>query len=227
MFPRLLLSGSSNERSSSLGACRDVLANLYRAIARESGSSIIIDSSKDPVYAALLLTVPEVDVKLIHLVRDARGVAFSQRRLKTKPEIHWTTRLRRQRSVLGTAIRWDASALMWRMLAKRGGAMLLRYEDLARRPTETMEDLAGSLRGEMPHGLEVFRDGVRLGVAHSVSGASVRFHHGDLQVTLDDEWNRAMLPRERRMVTALTWPGLLRFGYPLRTSGAQTSSGDQ
>jgi hypothetical protein len=54
---------------------------------------------------------------------------------------------------------------------------------------------------------------VTLAPTHSVKGNPDRFRTGPIEIRLDDEWRRAMRPRDRRVVTALTWPLLLRYGY--------------
>jgi Sulfotransferase family len=215
-FPSLL---ARTGRRRETGASREyvqVLGALYRAILEVSGDSVLIDSSKDPVYGAILLAVPDIDVRMVHLVRDARAVAFSQQRTKPKPEIHWRTALRKTKPVAETAIRWDLSAVLWRALARRSRATFIRYEDLARSPVDALAPLAASLDPDILEGLDRLRVGVHLGIAHTVSGASMRFHRGDLDIVLDAEWRRAMTWKDRAAVTALTWPGLLRFGYPLR-----------
>jgi hypothetical protein len=216
-FPSLFAHTGSLGREGAPRAYADVLASLYRAIVEETGCSVMIDSSKDPMYGAALFAVPALDVRMVHLVRDARAVAFSEKRKKPKPEIHWRTAMRETKPAAETAIRWDLSALLWRTLSKRTGAIFIRYEDLARSPADALAPLARSLGPAASDGVEGLRAGIHLGVAHTVSGASMRFHQGDLDIALDAEWRRAMTWKDRAAVTALTWPGLLRFGYPLRS----------
>src|SRR5439155_19145064 len=54
-----------------------ILGSLYRALGEVSGARVLVDSSKLPSHALLLRRVPGVDLRLLHLVRDSRGVAFS------------------------------------------------------------------------------------------------------------------------------------------------------
>ena len=49
---------------------------LLRAIAAESAAACIVDASKE-MRQALMLAGAGVDVRVIHLIRDVRGVAFS------------------------------------------------------------------------------------------------------------------------------------------------------
>jgi hypothetical protein len=55
----------------------EILSRLYAAIDRVSGGACVVDSTKDPPFAFLLRRVPTLDLRVVHLVRDSRGVAFS------------------------------------------------------------------------------------------------------------------------------------------------------
>ncbi len=54
---------------------------LFNAIADLSGADVIVDSSKSPARALALSRTPGLDVRMLHLVRDVRGVAYSLRKL--------------------------------------------------------------------------------------------------------------------------------------------------
>jgi hypothetical protein len=48
-----------------------------------------------------------------------------------------------------------------------------------------------------------------------VDGNPVRFAR-ELTLSVDDEWQRRLSNRDRRTMSALTWPLLRRYGYPVR-----------
>ena len=50
---------------------------------------------------------------------------------------------------------------------------------------------------------------------HTVAGNPARHRHGLVPMRLDDEWRTAMPTRDRRLVTAMTYPLLRRYGYPV------------
>jgi hypothetical protein len=52
---------------------------------------------------------------------------------------------------------------------------------------------------------------------HTVAGNPVRLTQGEIRIRPDLEWRTGLRPSARRTVTALTWPLLLRYGFPLRT----------
>jgi hypothetical protein len=65
-------------------------------------------------------------------------------------------------------------------------------------------------------------------VAHSVCGNPDRLRTGVVELEDDDEWTAAMSGADRRFVTAMAWPLLLRYGYLGRRRsppGAEGSAG--
>lgn len=206
--------GSYRGRVASYG---QALTAVYRAIAEVSGCAIVADSSKSPAYGFLLRAIPSIDLRVVHLVRDSRAVAFSYRRRRQRPEIHWQTEYMLQYAPWASArlwVSWNLLTVALRAASSR--AAVLRYEDLAERPREA---LAAVLRdvGDGPAALD-FIDGraVRLQTNHTVAGNPMRFERGSLDVRVDDEWRRTMPAAHRGMVTFLTWPLLLRYRYPWR-----------
>ena len=68
--------------SARVARTRERMTGLYEAIAAESGASLIVDSSKYPAEPALLARAPDVDLRVLHVVRDPRATAHSWRRAK-------------------------------------------------------------------------------------------------------------------------------------------------
>jgi len=195
-----------------------VLQRVYQAVSAVSGSSVVVDSSKDASHAYLLRHVPGVDLRLVHLVRRSHGVAYSWTKKVRKPEVAGSEDYMDRQPPAVTALYWMGDNLLLdglRLL--RVPSRGLRYESLVARPREH----AGAvLRHADPAlgGLDLgfIGDGhVDLTVDHTVAGNPVRFRRGRLDLRADDEWSRAMPRRQRLVVTAVTWPLLLRYGYRL------------
>lgn len=197
-------------------AYRGALAALYRAVRDITGCSVIVDSSKSPVYGALLATLPGVEVHAVHLLRDPRATAFSTTRVRTLPDFGDGRLMRRERPYVA-ARRWTKNHTLcsWLLPAHAASFTRLRYEDFMARPAEATARVvaATGVRAALP-----FTDErtVRLAATHSVSGNPGRFKIGDVTLRLDDEWRDAMRLPDRATVTTLTWPLLLRHRYPLR-----------
>ncbi|MFZ5491849.1 MAG: sulfotransferase [Pseudomonadota bacterium] len=126
---------------------REHWRRLFAAIAAASGARWLVDSSKDPVYAARLAGLPGFDTRYLHLVRDPRAVAFSKMRRRLRPEIHWTRAYMATRSAWGSAGSWNGT----QRLAERVRGELdrpwrrLRYEDLVADPGGALAALMGLL----------------------------------------------------------------------------------
>jgi hypothetical protein len=196
-----------------------VLTRLYRAVQRQTGCRVLVDSSKSPVYARLLAAVPGLEVAVVHLVRDPRATAWSFLRNKRLPDFG-DDRLMQRQHPLVSARRWSlwqtVTELLWR--GRTGRYLRLRYEDFVRDPQSAVRAIV-ALAGEEPAGWPFTGPAtVRLAATHSVSGNPNRFGTGEVELRADEEWRGAMRPADRAMVTALTWPLLLRYRYPLRPS---------
>ena len=197
-------------------AYRETLERLYRAVMQETGCRVLVDSSKNPLYAEQLATLPGVDLYLVHLVRDSRATAHSFTRVKRLPDFS-DDRLMRRQPPLVSARRWAlwqaTTELLWRGRPDR--YLRVRYEDFVRQPLPTVRQIT-ALVDEAPEGV-AFSSGqtVRLQPTHSVSGNPNRFTSGSVEIRADDEWRHLMRRADRMLVTALTLPLLLHYRYPL------------
>ena len=196
---------------------REVLAKLYRAIHTVSGASVIVDSSKYAAYGAILAGIPGMDLSVVHLVRDSRAVAHSWTRKKALPEVsedeHVEARYMPVFGPVRTALYWDLEHVALGLVKRMArGRYVIRYEDLTRNP---MAVLSEALRRVGIHADVSFLGSGRLhlGDNHLVAGNPVRFERGDVPITPDDEWRSRLPSDRRRIVTALTWPLLLRYGF--------------
>ena len=88
-------------------------------------------------------------------------------------------------------------------------------------PRRAVEDILGMLGEDAhPHRLPfVGEREVELGANHTPSGNPNRFWSGPVRLHLDDEWAHRMRLRDKTLVTLLTLPLLVRYGYPVVPSG--------
>ncbi|TQN37562.1 sulfotransferase domain-containing protein [Blastococcus colisei] len=201
----------------------DVCTRLYRAIAEVSGCPVVIDSSKHSSLAFCVRRAPGIDLRVVHVVRDSRGVAYSWTKEVLRPESGAAEDLMHRYSPAGSSALWIGHNLFFALLARLGTrTRLLRYEDFVaepRRRTGELAEFAG-----LPDTQEVtaFVDDstVSLTPSHTVAGNPVRFRNGPMTLRRDDAW-RERLPRRRRaLVGLMTFPLLVRYGY-VRPSGGR------
>jgi hypothetical protein len=193
----------------------EVLSKLYRAIGEVAGAKVVIDASKHASTAYLLRKVPGIDLRVVHLVRDSRGVAYSWTKEVKKPEVTGDDAFMPQYSPSSSGRQWVAYNLMFDALGAIDSTMLLRYEALMANPREGLERiLAHAGEPVTADSFAFLGDGwVDLGVDHTVAGNPMRFHQGRLDLRLDQAWTTKLPERDRRVVTAITWPLQVRYGY--------------
>jgi hypothetical protein len=190
---------------------REDLGALYRALQAETGCRVIVDSSKSPAYGRVLAGIPGLDVRVVHLVRDPRAVAYSWVRKKLQRDEPGRARSMRSHGPAASSLYWnllnESTRLLWR------DHLLVRYEDFVERPQGTVDEImafAGEPAGEL--GWTGARE-LELEPTHTVSGNPSRFDHGTVALRADDEWRRALPQRDRRIVELITRPVRGRYGY--------------
>lgn len=199
----------------------EALGNLYRVVREVSNSKVIVDTSKFPSYGYALRSTPGIDLYVLHLVRDPRAVAHSWKARKKprfdrsgEPNVTMTPH-----GIIESSLVWDE----WNLAIERGlrdqpqRYMLLRYEDFVEEPRSSVQDILRFL-GEEKGPETLFEDERRIAleVSHAFSGNPDRFVNGAITIKDDEEWKRDMSTTRQMTVTALTWPGSVRYGYPLR-----------
>jgi hypothetical protein len=200
--------------------CR-VRASLYEAIAEESGGRVIVDASKWPWDPVVLGLVPEVRPVAVHLVRDPRAVAYSWRRRKS-----WGDRengaTEMPRFGAGySALSWLArnAATEWTHHKSKGVPWLLvRYEDFAARPRETLRAIAAHA-GHAAEAPFVDEHTIRVHPTHGVGGNLSKFSLGEVDIVPDEEWQTTMPGLDRWVTTAVSAPLLAHYGYAFTPSG--------
>lgn len=193
-----------------------ILGRLYQSIQRVSGGKVIVDSSKVAPYAFLLNQMDNLDLYVVHLVRDSRATAYSWQRKKVRPEIHWKTAYMDQYGPVRSALEWNImNGLLHSLKYSNAKYMRIRYEELVQEPRQVLSRLLAGMGCESPPDAD-FLNGdhvVRLDVNHTVSGNPNRFEQGAVTIRPDVEWQEKMTKGRKRLVTALTWPLLNHYGY--------------
>jgi hypothetical protein len=191
------------------------LERVYPAVSSVAGQRIVIDSSMSPLHALIVARSDSMDVRVVHLVRDSRGVAHSSGKRVVRPEITDREVLMPTYSPPDAAARWLTINAVVELLARRLPSTRLTYEAFVRDPRGELDRIA-TLAGRPLTDLDAaFRDGpqIELGTDHTVAGNPMRFTTGMVPIRADDAWRRDMDPRQRRLVTAMTWPLLRRYGF--------------
>jgi hypothetical protein len=192
------------------------LGRLYGAIDRVTHGACIVDSTKDAPFAFLLRCVPGLDLRIVHLVRDSRGVAFSWTKHIRKPEDVEAERFMNRYHPVEMGLRWVAYNVCFHLLGRLGvPRVMTRYEELVAAPRDELQRIAALLDDAVDGESFDFLNGqsVELGIHHTISGNPMRFQRGTIALTVDDEWKKRLGPVQRGLVSIFTFPLLLRYGY--------------
>ncbi|GAA2621027.1 hypothetical protein GCM10010436_26480 [Paractinoplanes durhamensis] len=195
----------------------DFYSRVYAAAAEVSGARVVVDSSKHSALAHVLRWSGGIDLRVVHVVRDARGVAYSWTKTVSRPETDGSDQMTRY-SPGRSALLWNAHNAAFSLLSRRGVPVhRIRYEEFVADPRTALTALAEFAGVDLgPADLDFLHDGqADLKVGHSAAGNPMRFTVGQLPLRRDDAWVRSLPPRQRRLVGAVCAPMLRAYGYPV------------
>jgi hypothetical protein len=213
-IPRL---AAANEPPAEAREYAAFYAKVYAAAAEVAGARVVVDSSKHSALAHVLRWADDVDLRVVHVVRDARGVAYSWTKTVARPESDGTDQMTRY-SPGRSALLWNAHNAAFGLLARRGVPVRrVQYENFLADPRTALRELASY--AQIPIAESDLRflgeSHADLSVGHSAAGNPMRFTVGRLQLRRDDTWVRALPAGQRRLVGAVCAPMLRAYGYPL------------
>jgi hypothetical protein len=228
-LPRQLAGPLAPKFRARLDGYARTISRILAAIAAISGARMLVDASKWPSYAMVLRRAPGVELQMIQLVRDPRGVAHSWGRELERPHAlgepgeGWAE-MRRDHAVKA-ASHWTALNLGIELVAALGvQRQLVRYEDLVTTPRETLSRILTAADAPASAGALDFIEGetVRLAPGHGIAGNPSRFRHGDVVLRESEEWRE--MPRASRLaVGAIAGPLELVYRHRARRSGGPRS----
>ncbi len=229
-LPRLL--AARPPATGDLAEFHEAFSRIYAAVAQVSGCEVVVDASKGPAFGRALAMAPEVDLRMLNVVRDPRAVAWSWSRTVERPHTSAASademwRIPPHRS----AAQWSAlQGEMHAIALRQRDFARLRYEDFVADPLQALVAATAELGVLLePGDLPSLDDGrIVLEPSHGLSGNPGRFRSGSVELRPDQRWVTAMPAKDRRVVTALTLPLLRAYGYriarPEHASSASSAS---
>ena len=175
---------------------KQVALEYMRAATDIAGASLMCDTSKCLARLTHLHSMPEVDVHLIWLIRDARAFAHSCKKFGLSIEKSSREWVRYQRLAGEIFETFEA-----------GRRLRISYEDLCETPRHRLfeiHDFLGVEREPLPDTLDRKQ--------HHVLGNKMR-KGGPLEVRLDEKWRRELSDQERRHVLTIAGELNRSLGY--------------
>jgi hypothetical protein len=160
-----------------------------RAILEVTGKSIFLDTSKDPLRIRYLRLSPHIDLYVIHLVRDVRGVVTSMmsRKAHVTAEQAAKSWLMRERNV---------ARLLQEVPPDR--QITVRYEALVTDTLPTLNRLLAFVGAQPLPEMIDFRS-----VEQHILGNKMRKNTSS-EIRLDERWRTALSPEQLQTIQTIT-----------------------
>jgi len=167
---------------------------IYENILTVSRKKAIFDSSKDVERASILLASDKLEVILLHLVRDGRGVSYSYKK--------------KYGGIISPMLRWTLKNLKIEILKRRYPRkfIFLRYEDFCKNPEQAIEKVLKRIGFTFEPKMLEFRRKIH----HQVGGNRLRFLIEEQQIKEDTAW-KTKLPLLDKIIFNLLFGWLNLF----------------
>lgn len=215
-IPLFLVPGGNTLMSRRIERFSGYLERLYAAIQARAGSRVIVDCSKSVSYGYVLGSMDTIDLHVVHIIRDPRGVAHEKlKRKRYQPGDEKPVYAGRY-GLLESSLTWDvqnvAAEAFWRGI--QGKYLKIHYEDFVEKPRETVERILRMAKENVSRLPFLGEHRVQLDPrSHSAAGNPVRFDSGTVDIKPDLAWMGEMSAEKKIIVTSLTWPLLLKYDY--------------
>src|SRR5829696_3849932 len=189
---------------------------FFQSIRAVSGKPIIVDSAMVPVRALALGMIPGIDLYVVHLVRDGRGVMTSLRKTFKKDlqaGIMWD---HKGHPMWKTGVRWTVLNLASEWVCTQLGpkrTMRLRYEDFVADPKAALERIGSLIELDLKDVEIAASSGKPMHAGHNIGGNRTK-KSGTITLRPDaEEWRSALSSRERRLSWMFMGWLMRRYGY--------------
>lgn len=205
----------------------DLYTRLYDAVYQVTGCESIVDATKLPTLALVLREHTDLDLRVIHVIRDARGVAYSWTKTKRRPGATTASGAYMHiNSPVKTALQWNLQNSVFALFPYLGlPTHKVRYEDIFTHLEAVLAGLAEFIGAKDSEAALPMNStsSVVLPEKHAIGGNPMRFELGTVQLNLDEAWKAELPERDRLAVSVCAAPLLWRYGYRLGATSPQTS----
>lgn len=192
-----------------------MIGAIFESLAEASGKSVIVDSSKDPGRALALTRVPGVDVVLVHVVRDARGVAYSMAKSFDRDVAKGVYKQHPAESVFRASALWSLTnglCEVSRFGVPNRRFIRMRYEDFVAAPGGELQRVGDVVGLDYTSVTERIESGQTLPSAHILNGNRMRMD-GGIRLKPDRAWETHLPSSSRLKVRLASEPMLRLYGY--------------
>jgi len=190
---------------------------LYEAIWQEAGQPMIIDSSKVPSHLHILKRTA-LDIRVLHLVRDGRAVAYSwNKRQKQELGLRQQKNYMPHHSLTRALITWLVENAYTSIIGQKFNTYtVVRYEDMTQNFAVILQKAFQDLALSTTNLSFSNNNTIAIKPTHSVGGNPLRFQKRSIDLRLDEEWRQEMPPKQQLALGLLGLPLMQQYGYKVR-----------
>lgn len=213
-IPALLLADKAPFFATSTAQYGSVVSRILRAALKVSGKPMIVDTSKHVSTALLLRQQADIDLRVLHIVRDPRGVANSWSKTIARPEASGDDEMA-QLHPGRVGLRWLWFNWAFDNMDRLGvPTSTVRYEDFVADPVDVLNQIFDFAGVEQSASELIERDEpLVLEPGHSVSGNPRRLERKPVEFKVDEQWRTDLDPKFASLVGKITRPMLARYHY--------------
>ena len=213
LWPRLLR--ESKWKSARFAKYATMTAALYEAIGDVSGKEVIVDSSKAPMRNYALLLNDNIDLRLIHLIRDGRGVVWSKMKPLKKSVEAGIPKNSRAIASWRTSLDWVLANLESEWVvgrARLGTSLRITYEKFVEDPSAVLKEIKLLIGEDLTRLSNALVAGEAMQVGHIVGGNHLRMAKS-IVVRQNLEWKQKLSPQDKRIFWQMAGWLARRYGY--------------
>ena len=180
--------------------------SLYRVIQQISKKPVIVDSSKNPLRAYLLSQIQGIDLRVIHLVRDARGVAWSKKKSFKKDEKAGVQVDFKSSPIWRTAINWCRINMRCNWVRKQlnnKSSIIVCYEDFVKQPDKYLSNISQLIDEDLSSLIIALSNDEISAGGHIIAGNRLRMS-SSVKLRIDSEWRTKLSFFEKSFVWLIT-----------------------
>ena len=187
---------------------------LYRSISLIAESNDIVDTSKYPVRGIALSLIPDLNLQLVHLVRDGRGVIWSRKKKSVVDGSIESTKQANARVLISAILDWIVVNIFseFARMNSRGAYIQIRYEDFVSNPREPLSRLTKGSGIQTDRVIEALQAGKPISFGHDFAGNPVRLK-GPVIFKLDEQWKHKISHSEKRNFWIFAGWLARKYGY--------------
>ncbi|SIR46648.1 sulfotransferase family protein [Halanaerobium kushneri] len=195
----------------------EILNDLYKSFIEytPTETKYVIDSSKtarDSFFRPFILS-KNLNVKVIHLVRDGRGCMWSNIKGSNRkiekgldPKLKFPS--------LRTAISWSLANLSPQIFQYKysNNYIRVKYEDFVENPDKSLSRISKYLDVDLSEQINMLKKQKEIPLGHQLAGNRLR-NKKKIILRNDDEWKEKLNLYNRLVFTFFSWPFALKYKY--------------